>query len=91
MASAAQMGIRSILCLLSDDELREFYQAKGIDLLADYRRHGFQVAHVPVPDYLEPALRTHDILLVRLALGHMPLRPELGMPRSFRRVEHAIR
>lgn len=68
---AKQLGIRSILCLLADDELREYFNANGLILLGCYRRQGFQVAHIPVPDHLDPPLRLQDMALIRTALREL--------------------
>lgn len=71
MELAGKMGIRSILCLLSNDELREYFNADGTILLGSYCRQGFQVAHVPVPVYREPRLENGDYGLIRDALDRL--------------------
>ena len=71
MSKVSQFGIKSILCLLSEDELKEYYSDNGLDLLALYRKNGFQVGHVAVPDYLEPPLRPRDFLQIRLTLSQL--------------------
>lgn len=71
MSQVSQFGIKSILCLLSEDELKEYYSDNGLDLLALYRNNGFQVGHVAVPDYLEPPLRPGDFLQIRLTLSQL--------------------
>jgi protein tyrosine/serine phosphatase len=50
IVEAKTQGIRSIICLLSQQEIREFYCAAGINLFACYRETGFEVAHFPVSD-----------------------------------------
>ena len=62
------MNIRSILCLLSEEQLGEFYGANGINLLDLYREQGFVVSHVPVPDYQEPPLSKSNLADIQQAL-----------------------
>ncbi len=57
-------GIRSIVCLLADEHLR-LYASLGEDLPSYYRRHGFEVVHLPVLDYQQPPL--DDATLARIA------------------------
>ena len=53
--SALEAGIRSILCLLADEQL-ELYAGVPGGLLDYYRTRGFKVEHVPVADYKTPPL-----------------------------------
>ena len=46
------MGIRSIICLLSTQELYECYLFAGMDLLKLYNEAGMEVAHYPITDSL---------------------------------------
>ena len=50
-----QQGIRSILCLLDEDQLLLYDGLPG-GLLAHYREQGFEVAHVPERDHQSPPL-----------------------------------
>jgi protein-tyrosine phosphatase len=50
---ARQMGVRSILCLLADDQLA-YYGRLPSGLLGHYRAAGFDVGHIPVQDHLRP-------------------------------------
>lgn len=59
MNEAKQAGIRGIICLLSKEELDRFYPE--CDLLARYREHGFEVAHVAARDYEEPPLSSAQL------------------------------
>lgn len=61
IAVVSQMGVRSLICLLADEELRYFYRQIEGGLLARYARAGFEVVHVPIPD---PAYdpRGYDVL-----------------------------
>ena len=58
------MKIKSILCLLSEEQLDEFYGANGIQLLEHYRKQGFIVVHVPVADYQTPPLSSADLVII---------------------------
>ena len=51
----AECGIRSIVCLLDEDQLR-FYQSLPTDLVSYYRQKGFAVEHVPARDHQSPPL-----------------------------------
>lgn len=59
------MKIQSILCLLSQDELDEYYGVYGIDLLVWYRSRGLAVGHVPVSDHFQPPLRKLDLVEIQ--------------------------
>ena len=50
-----RMGIRSIICFLSDDQL-PFYSGLPTGLIQYYRDAGFDVAHIPEDDYKTPPL-----------------------------------
>ncbi len=69
---AAGMKIKSILCLLSQEQLAEFYGALRIELLDLYRQQGFAVGHVPVPDYQEPPLSKSDFEMIQKVLIKLP-------------------
>jgi protein-tyrosine phosphatase len=43
------MGIKSIICLLTDDQL-DFYTHLPGGLLEYYRKQGFRVEHIPITD-----------------------------------------
>ena len=58
-----EMGIKSIICLLSDDQL-PFYSELSTDLIQYYRDAGFAVAHVPEEDYRLPPLSDISLGLV---------------------------
>ena len=50
-----RMGVRSIICFLSDDQL-PFYLRLPSGLIQYYRDAGFDVAHIPEEDYRSPPL-----------------------------------
>lgn len=72
IARAQHMGIRSILCLLTDDELERYYTREGVDLLRCYAEAGFQVGRVPVPDHEEPPVTQDELRQVHEALRTLP-------------------
>ena len=54
------MGIRSIICFLSDDQL-PFYSGLPSGLIQYYRDAGFEVAHIPEDDYKTPPLSEEGV------------------------------
>ena len=54
------MGIRSIICFLSDDQL-PFYSGLPSGLIRYYRDAGFDVAHIPEDDYKTPPLSEEGV------------------------------
>ncbi len=44
------MGIRSVICLLTNDELSGHYAKLPEGLLGWYRKEGFTVLHIPITD-----------------------------------------
>ena len=72
LKEVARMKIKSILCLLSQEQLDEFYGANGIQLLEIYRQQGFVIAHVPVPDYQMPPMSSADLAMIQKALTELP-------------------
>jgi Polymorphic toxin system, DSP-PTPase phosphatase len=56
-------GIKSILCLLDEKQLKFYSELPG-GLLGYYRSRGFQVGHVPVQDHKWPPLDETEIARV---------------------------
>lgn len=52
---AKRQGIRSIICLLDERQLR-FYERLPVSLVSYYRSKGFYVAHVNAPNMRNPPL-----------------------------------
>jgi len=69
---AGKLGIKSILCLLSQAELDEYYGERGIELLAQYKANGFKVGHVPVVDEKVPPLSEVEKSSVGQAFEKLP-------------------
>src|ERR1700676_5761519 len=55
-----RFGIRSIVCLLDQRQLR-LYQSLCVDLVFYYRANGFEVVHIPVRNYKRPALSDREL------------------------------
>jgi hypothetical protein len=47
IAETRVFGIRSIICLLADDQLHLYQQLPG-DLISYYLQAGFKIEHIPV-------------------------------------------
>lgn len=67
---AREMGIKSIICFLSDDQL-PFYSELPAGLIRYYRDAGFEVAHIPEEDYKVPPLSDSSLELVVSAFEEM--------------------
>ena len=72
MKQVSELGIKSILCLLSENELKRYYAANEIDLLARYREQGFHVGHVPILDHQTPPLGSSDLKIIQQTLRRLP-------------------
>ena len=53
-------GIRSVICLLDEQQLRLYAELK-VGLISYYRENGFQVEHIPVRNYQHPALSDRQL------------------------------
>lgn len=73
---ARELGIRSILCLLADEQLRFYEGLRGGGLLETYKARGFKVGHVPVVDYKNPPLNGDELARVWKVFQKLP-RPVL--------------
>jgi protein tyrosine/serine phosphatase len=88
------LGIKSIICLLADDQLG-FYRELPGGLLSYYREAGFKVEHVPEQDHQSPPLSDANLVAVWNAFQMLP-KPILvhcsaGMDRTGRAVEEIQR
>ena len=67
-----QMGVRSIVCLLTQAELKKYYGREGLDLLQRYSEAGFVIAHVPVGDEKTPPMSPRDLQRLAKAAKNFP-------------------
>jgi len=65
-----RMGVRSIICFLSDDQL-PFYSRLPSGLIQYYRDAGFDVAHIPEEDYRSPPLSKDKAALAASAFENL--------------------
>jgi len=59
-------GIRSIICLLGDDQLH-LYQQLPVDLISYYIGAGFEVGHISTRDHQQPPLSPNDLEKIWMA------------------------
>ncbi|HSR47394.1 MAG TPA: tyrosine-protein phosphatase [Anaerolineales bacterium] len=71
LREAGDLGIRSIVCLLDDEQLGRYAGLPG-GLLEAYRRAGFAVGHVPVKDLQDPPMAPSDLEAVWRLFTNMP-------------------
>ena len=84
-------GIKSIVCLLSDDQL-PLYDRLQDGLIAYYRAEGFAVEHVPAQDHQHPPLSASHLQKIWAAYEALP-KPVLvhcsaGIDRTGQAVSH---
>ncbi len=71
LAALREIGIKSILCLLANEQLT-FCPELPTDLIAYYLEAGFQVVHIPVKDFQWPPLSTDQLGQVWRAYQQLP-------------------
>jgi hypothetical protein len=54
-------NIKSVICLLSNKEINEYYRNINGGLLAYYKTKNINVIHIPVEDFLSPALSDENL------------------------------
>ena len=57
-------GIKSILCLLSTEEMENYYKIIQGDLIKFYKSKGFIVHHISVTDFQTPPLSNKELLQI---------------------------
>jgi protein tyrosine phosphatase (PTP) superfamily phosphohydrolase (DUF442 family) len=71
LAELHELGIKSIICLLSSDQLPLYDQLPG-GVIAFYRAAGFTVDHIPAKDHQHPPLTTNHLQQVWSAYQTLP-------------------
>ncbi|MEI8194297.1 MAG: protein-tyrosine phosphatase family protein [Phycisphaerae bacterium] len=69
--NAKAFGVKSIICLLSDEHLR-LYADVPSGLVEAYRQAGFKVEHIPTVDHETPPLTDTLLGAVRKAFQSLP-------------------
>lgn len=57
-------GIKSIICLLSDKEIKEYYESINFNLINFYKLNGFKVFHLSINDFKKPALNNIELNII---------------------------
>lgn len=65
-------GIRSIICLLAEDEQLTLYDDVPGGLLSYYCENGFETQHIPTPDFREPLLSESALTAIWEAYEKLP-------------------
>jgi len=94
VAEVRTVGIKSIVCLLADDQL-PLYRSLPTDLVPYYQNAGFTVTHIPAQDHRQPPLTDDQLERIWAAYQELP-KPVLfhcsaGIDRTGRAVEHIKR
>lgn len=86
-------GIRSIICLLADEQLGYYNDLPG-GLLNAYHQAGFEVVSIKVPDYQDPPLSDSDLGRVLTAYNKLPkpclVHCSAGVDRTGAAVEYLV-
>jgi len=71
VATLLKAGVKSVICLLSDEEM-EWYEPVPGGLLARYRERGLVVASVPVQPSRQPSLTRQQCAAISEAFATLP-------------------
>jgi protein tyrosine phosphatase (PTP) superfamily phosphohydrolase (DUF442 family) len=94
LAEVRTLGIKSIVCLLAEDQL-PLYSQLPTGLVSYYQNAGFTATHIPAQDHRQPPLTKEQLQKVWEAYQELP-KPVLvhcsaGIDRTGRAVEHIER
>jgi len=69
------LGIKSIICLLSNEEIKMYYKVINSDLIKFYKDNGFIVYHINVIDFQSPPLNSSQLeeILIQYKKMEKPL------------------
>jgi protein tyrosine/serine phosphatase len=71
LAETRASGIKSIICLLAEDQL-PLYSQLPTDLITYYRNADFNIAHVPAQDHRQPPLSQDQLEGIWTAYETLP-------------------
>jgi len=66
-----KLGIQSIICLLSNEEIEMYYKSINCDLISFYKKEGFEVFHISIPDYEKPPVNDENLKLIDSQYKHL--------------------
>jgi len=95
MEEARALGMRSIICLLSKEELHDYYQHVGIDLLQCYQKAGLEVAHHPLSEYGTPPISSETLVRIGSDYQRLPkpclVHCNAGIERTGKVIDYLLR
>jgi hypothetical protein len=65
-------NIRSVICLLSDTEIQEYYKVIDSNLLEFYIQKGFKVYHLNISDFQTPPVNEQELSQIFTAYKSLP-------------------
>ena len=85
-----QEGVKSIICLLGEEELLMFYGALPGGLLGYYESHGLSVQNIPADDYQSPPLEDEHLHRIWDAFQSLPKPVLVHCRHGVSRTGHAL-